>query len=84
MRKVEQNQGPELMRKKVGTYQVRDRFELEGAVVAALDAGYRSFDTAAVYRNEHILADCLSQEIKKVLEFHDDLDSKYWIYYLSL
>lgn len=35
-----------------GVFQMDDGNEVEGAVQAALDVGYRSIDTAAVYRNE--------------------------------
>lgn len=50
----------------VGTYQVRDESVLDRAIVAALDSGYRSFDTAAVYENESFLASVLYREIVKV------------------
>jgi 2,5-diketo-D-gluconate reductase A len=36
----------------LGVFQVQDGAEVEGAVAAALDVGYRHIDTAAIYRNE--------------------------------
>lgn len=36
----------------LGVYQVEDGDEVEHAVLAAIDAGYRSIDTAALYGNE--------------------------------
>ncbi|MEQ8880960.1 MAG: aldo/keto reductase, partial [Cyclobacteriaceae bacterium] len=35
-----------------GVFQIEDGTAVEKAVKHALDAGYRSFDTAMVYRNE--------------------------------
>nr|AEE62902.1 unknown [Dendroctonus ponderosae] len=39
----------------LGTWQSSDEKELEGALNAALENGYRHIDTAFVYQNEHII-----------------------------
>ncbi len=53
------NNGVEIPRIGFGTYKLRGN-ELESAVMNALEAGYRQFDTATLYENEgelgHILA----------------------------
>ena len=35
-----------------GTFQIKDAAQCEACVAAALEAGYRLFDTAASYENE--------------------------------
>ncbi|RKP09422.1 NADP-dependent oxidoreductase domain-containing protein [Thamnocephalis sphaerospora] len=45
----------------LGTYRVRDEPDLERCIRAALDAGYRMFDTAAVYRNEEAIGRVLAR-----------------------
>lgn len=37
----------------LGTYMMRSGRDTEGAVLWALDAGYRLIDTATLYENEH-------------------------------
>ena len=39
----------------LGLWQVRDEAEFQTAVAAAIEAGYRHFDTAQAYGNEHML-----------------------------
>lgn len=45
------NNGVEIPRIGLGTYQLKGK-KLESAVMTALDAGYRHFDTATLYENE--------------------------------
>ncbi|KAG9475484.1 uncharacterized oxidoreductase YtbE-like [Eleutherodactylus coqui] len=49
----------------LGTFRLRGLEDLIQAVDAALDCGYRSFDTAAVYRNECDLGQALRQLLPK-------------------
>ena len=46
----------------LGTYKMTPE-ELRIAIPAALDAGYRSFDTAASYKNEKAIGEILSREL---------------------
>ncbi len=46
------NNGREMPLVGLGVFQAREGEEVENAVTWALDAGYRSIDTAAVYQNE--------------------------------
>lgn len=48
----------------LGTYKM-NHSNLEIALPAALDAGYRSFDTAASYRNEKFIGDIFARELSK-------------------
>ena len=43
----------------LGVYKVTDPGEIEVAVESALEAGYRAFDTAQMYRNEQMLGQSL-------------------------
>ncbi|XP_034238036.1 aldo-keto reductase family 4 member C10-like [Thrips palmi] len=45
----------------LGTWQVTDDRELEQALDAALEAGYRHIDTATIYRNEHLIGKVLKR-----------------------
>ncbi|XP_047492833.1 glyoxal reductase-like isoform X3 [Penaeus chinensis] len=45
----------------LGTYKTRGKDLIHSVVKAALQAGYRAFDTAAVYRNETEIGDALKQ-----------------------
>ncbi|XP_050510198.1 1,5-anhydro-D-fructose reductase [Diabrotica virgifera virgifera] len=47
----------------LGTWQATDEEELEKALNAALEIGYRHIDTAAAYENEHIIGKVLNQWI---------------------
>lgn len=49
----------------LGTYKLCGANEVYQAVDAALDAGYRSFDTAAVYQNEADLGRALKELLPK-------------------
>jgi diketogulonate reductase-like aldo/keto reductase len=46
------NNGVEIPQLGLGVFQTREGAEVEGAVSAALEAGYRLIDTAAIYGNE--------------------------------
>ncbi|QMV44989.1 aldo/keto reductase [Cohnella cholangitidis] len=45
--------GVEMPRLGLGVWRAEDGQEAENAVLAALKAGYRSIDTASIYKNEH-------------------------------
>jgi 2,5-diketo-D-gluconate reductase A len=61
MKNVTLNNGIEMPILGFGVYQVPDPTECERSVLAALDAGYRSLDTAAAYQNE----EAVGKAIKK-------------------
>ena len=44
----------------LGTWKIQEGLEIENAVKLALDAGYRMFDTAMIYKNEEGLGKALS------------------------
>ena len=43
----------------LGVFKTNDQKEMDNAVRYALEAGYRSFDTAQMYQNDHILGESL-------------------------
>ncbi|MFR4990473.1 aldo/keto reductase [Anaerotruncus colihominis] len=43
----------------LGVFKTNDQKEMDNAVRYAFEAGYRSFDTAQMYQNEHILGESL-------------------------
>ncbi|XP_050510178.1 1,5-anhydro-D-fructose reductase-like isoform X4 [Diabrotica virgifera virgifera] len=45
----------------LGTWQATNEEELEAAVEAALETGYRHIDTAAAYQNEHVIGKVLNK-----------------------
>ncbi|XP_044254906.1 1,5-anhydro-D-fructose reductase-like [Tribolium madens] len=45
----------------LGTWQAKDKGELESALNTALELGYRHIDTAYIYENEKIIGDVLKQ-----------------------
>lgn len=45
----------------LGVYKTLDLAEMQRAVDGALNAGYRSFDTAQMYENEHLLGEALEK-----------------------
>uniref|UniRef100_A0A914URG7 NADP-dependent oxidoreductase domain-containing protein n=1 Tax=Plectus sambesii TaxID=2011161 RepID=A0A914URG7_9BILA len=49
----------------LGTYQIRDRSTIFAIVDAALESGYRLFDTAQVYGNEEHIGDALRELLPK-------------------
>jgi alcohol dehydrogenase (NADP+) len=48
----------------LGTWLASDEKELDTALRTALDVGYRYIDTAALYRNEHIIGAIIEEYIK--------------------
>ena len=62
--KVVLSNGVEMPSVGLGTYQMNSA-DLETALPAALDAGYRAFDTAASYKNEKFIGEILSRELLK-------------------
>ncbi|KAE9549734.1 hypothetical protein FO519_007045, partial [Halicephalobus sp. NKZ332] len=48
----------------LGTWQATDEAQLENAMRAALDIGYRYFDTAVMYQNEQIIGKVIEEYIK--------------------
>lgn len=59
METVKLNNGIEMPVLGLGVYKTLDSAEMETAVNAALEAGYRSFDTAQMYGNESLLGQTL-------------------------
>lgn len=53
------NNGVEMPMLGLGVYKTVDKNEMQEAVNAALDAGYRSFDTAQLYQNEDLLGEAI-------------------------
>ncbi len=45
----------------LGTYKLQDYEQLKKSVSSALQAGYRAFDTGAVYGNEALLGQVLKE-----------------------
>lgn len=43
----------------LGTYRITDQVTMDVAIEAALDSGYRHFDTAKIYNNEAFLGSAL-------------------------
>lgn len=59
MYQVKLNNGVEMPILGFGVYQVPDAAECERSVLAALEAGYRSIDTAAAYQNEEAVGNAI-------------------------
>lgn len=55
------NNGIEIPTVGLGIFNVKEAEELENAVEFALDAGYRSFDTAQMYENEQLIGQALKK-----------------------
>lgn len=53
------NNGVQMPMMGVGTYQIVDPVEVERSVLYAIDAGYRSIDTASFYENEEAIGNAL-------------------------
>ena len=60
MKNVKLSNGVEMPILGFGVYQIRDEAECTAAVSSALEVGYRSIDTAAVYRNEGAVGNAIS------------------------
>ena len=65
MAEVKLHNGLKMPQIQLGTYRTR-RADVEVAVCAALDAGYRAIDTAAVYRNHADIADSLARHLPRL------------------
>ncbi|WP_292011011.1 aldo/keto reductase [Chryseobacterium sp.] len=61
MKNVILNNGVEMPVLGLGVYQVPDYRECKKTVLDALEAGYRSIDTAAVYQNEKAVGDAIKE-----------------------
>ena len=55
------NHGDEMPLLGLGTYKITDEAEIYMTVDTAIEAGYRLFDTASVYKNEELLGRVLQQ-----------------------
>ena len=60
MKNVKLSNGVEMPILGFGVYQIPDETECTAAVSAALEVGYRSIDTAAVYRNEGAVGNAIA------------------------
>lgn len=49
----------------MGTWKITDAELMDKAVDAALEVGYRHFDSAELYENEHLLGDALKKALPK-------------------
>ncbi len=61
METIQLNNGVAMPVLGLGVYKTLDEQEMKEAVTSALDAGYRSFDTAQMYKNEALLGKVLKQ-----------------------
>ncbi|AVR46836.1 2,5-diketo-D-gluconic acid reductase [Christiangramia fulva] len=61
MKKVKLNNGVEMPVLGYGVYQIPDYDECKKSVLAALEAGYRSIDTAQAYQNEKAVGDAIKE-----------------------
>ncbi|XP_034238035.1 1,5-anhydro-D-fructose reductase-like [Thrips palmi] len=71
--KVALNSGSSMPIVGLGTWQVADEREMEKALDAALEAGYRHFDTATVYFNEHLIGKVLKRWLSEGKLKREDL-----------
>ncbi len=55
------NSGTKIPQIGLGLWQITDAGEMDVAVAAAIKAGYRHFDSAQAYKNEHLLSDALNK-----------------------
>lgn len=67
----------------LGTYKLSGPEEVHSAVDAALAAGYRAFDSAAVYRNEAHLGRALKQLLPKYGLTRKDVFITRLVFYLN-
>jgi diketogulonate reductase-like aldo/keto reductase len=61
MQKVKLNSGVEMPILGFGVFQIPDYEECKHSVLTALEAGYRSIDTAAAYMNEQAVGDAIKE-----------------------
>lgn len=69
MKEVILNNGVKMPVLGLGVYKATDAAEMEAAVQWALEAGYRGFDTAQMYKNEELLG----QSLKKAGTAREDI-----------
>lgn len=70
MKKLTLNNGVEIPCIGLGIYNIKDQKEMSSAIEYALDAGYRSFDTAQMYENEDLIGEALaSLDVKREYYF---------------
>lgn len=60
MENIKLNNGVKIPQLGLGVFQIEDDKVLKQAVLAAIKAGYRHFDTATLYRNEQALGEALA------------------------
>ena len=61
MKNITLNNGVEMPVLGFGVYQISDATECEKAVLDAIEAGYRSIDTAAAYGNEEAVGNAIKK-----------------------
>lgn len=61
MENIKLNNGVKIPQLGLGVFQIEDDKVLKQAVLAAIKAGYRHFDTATLYRNEQALGEALAE-----------------------
>lgn len=59
--KFKMNNGLEIPSIGYGTYQIRQKSDLEKSIKAAYESGYRLIDTAVMYNNEHLIGQALKK-----------------------
>ena len=77
MEKVKLNNGIEMPILGFGVYQISDAEECERSVLDAIEAGYRSIDTAAAYQNEEAVGNAIKKSGIPRDEFF--ITTKLWI-----
>lgn len=75
------NTGAKMPMMGFGVFQVTDLADCKRVVLDAIDAGYRLFDTAAVYGNETAVGEAIAEAISKGIVQREDLfiTSKLWV-----
>ena len=68
MQKVKLNNGIEMPILGFGVYQIEDQALCEQCVYDAIEAGYRSIDTAAAYGNEEAVGRASKESLRSIHE----------------
>lgn len=76
MEQLKLNNGQMIPQLGLGVFKVQDANDLKKAVAAALEDGYRHFDTATIYHNEEMLGEALAESDVKREELF--ITSKVW------
>jgi diketogulonate reductase-like aldo/keto reductase len=82
MQNITLNNGIEMPILGFGVFQVPDLNECEGAVLDAIETGYRLFDTAAVYLNESAVGNAVRKSgvaREGFVYYHQTLGPGYWL-----